>query len=171
MSTNKQIQTYNQLENKSIQLIIERLPAVSFFCTSTSIPGVSTTAARQPSPFVDIKHTGDKLVFQPLIVNFIVDENLQNWQEVFDWMVSFGHPDNFDQYKDNTVTQNNLYRSKLSGGKLLVPNNKYNTSHEYDFEDLVPIDLSDIIIDVQTQSTDPIIATVTFEYTKYTKVK
>lgn len=169
MST--RVETVNQLENKSIQLIIERTPHVEYFCTSSSLPGVSGTAARLWSPFSDVKVTGDKLVFQPLIVNFIVDENLKNWQEIFDWMTSYAHPESFDQYKDDNQPQNWLYRSKLSGATLLVSNNKYNVSHEFQFIDLFPVDLSDIVFDNQISSTESQIATVTFEYTTYTKTR
>lgn len=166
----RRIKTYNQLENKSIQLIIERTPHVNYFCTSASVPGISGTAARLWSPFTDVKVTGDKLVFQPLIVNFIVDENLENWNEIFKWMSEYAHPEGFDQYADNTVSQNNLYRSKISPATLLVSNNKYNLTHEFRFIDLFPVDLSDIVFDNQISDTQVQIATVTFEYTVYSKV-
>ena len=162
--------TYNQLENKHFKLIIDRLPHVGFFCTSASVPGLSTTSPRVFSPFSDVKATGDKLVFQPLIVNFIVDEDLSNWQELYNWMVSYGHPTGFDEYKDN-VHQKGLYASKLSDAKLLIPNNKYNTHHEFSFVDAFPLDISDMVFDIQIADTQVQICTVTFEYTYYKKTK
>lgn len=170
MSTNL-IKTVNQLENKSIQLIIERSPHLDYFCTSVSIPGISTTAARQYSPFTDIKVTGDKPLFQPLIVNFIVDEGMNNWWEIYTWIRAYSHPESFDEYKDNNVTQNNLYSSKKSSATLLVPNNKYNNSHEFQFIDLFPIDMTDVVFDNQISDTQSQIATITFEYTLYNKTK
>lgn len=163
------ISTYNQLESKSIELILDRTPNVDYFCTSASIPGISSTAARQYTPFTDIKVTGDKLVFQPLIINFIVDEEMNNWNEIFDWMVSYAHPTEFEEYQNNQVTQNNLYSSKKSGAKLLIPNNKYNKKHEFTFTDVFPIDMSDIVIDTQIDGTTVVVCTVTFEYTTYSK--
>lgn len=165
------ISTYNQLELKTFQLILDRTPMIDYFCTSVSIPGLSATAVRQPSPFVDIKVTGDKLIYQPFIANVIVDEEMKNWQEIFDWMVSYGHPDNFEQYQDSRFSQNNLYPSKKSGAKVLIPNNKYNNAHEFTFEDMFPIDMSDIVFDVQIQDTQVAVFTVTFEYTQYRKTK
>ena len=163
------IKTHNQLENKHFQLIIDRLPHVEYFCTSASVPGISTTAARQHSPFTDIKVHGDKLVYQPLIVSFVVDENLANWEEIYNWLVSYGHPTDFDEYKNNQVSQNNLYSSKLSDAKLLIPNNKYNVSHEFSFVGLFPIDISDLVFDIQVADTQVQLATITFEYTYYQK--
>lgn len=143
---------------------------MDYFCSSTSLPGISGTAARQWSPFTDVKVTGDKLVFQPLIVNFVVDEKLANWFEIYSWMVKYAHPETFDEYKDTDVHQNNLYSSKKSSATLLVSNNKYNIHHEFRFIDLFPVDLSDIVFDNQITDTQVQIATATFEYTSYSKV-
>ena len=164
-----EISTYNQLESKSIELILDRTPMVDYFCTSASVPGISATAVRQPSPFTDIKVTGDKLVYQPLIVNMIVDENMDNWSEIFNWLVSYAHPTEFEEYQNSNVNQNYLYRSKLSGAKLLIPNNKYNRKHEFTFVDVFPIDMSDLIFDTQIDGTTVVVCTVTFDYTTYSK--
>lgn len=168
---NNIIKNYNQLENKSIQFIIERLPHVNYFCTSASIPGITATAIRQPSPFTDVKVTGDKLIYQPLIVNFTIDEEMKNWQEIFDWMVDYAHPTEFEEYIDNNYTRNNLYSSKKSGATLLIPNNKYNTSHEFVFQDVFPMDISDVVFDVQVGDTQVAVCTATFEYTVYKKTR
>lgn len=165
----QRITTHNQLENKHFKLIIDRLPHVEYFCTSASVPGLTTTSPRVFSPFTDVKATGDKLVYQPLIVNFIVDEDLSNWQELHDWMVSYGHPTSFEEYRDDSVTRNNLYSSKLSDIMLLIPNNKYNTQHEFSFVDAFPLDISDMVFDVQVADTQVQICTVTFEYSYYKK--
>jgi len=50
---------YNQLEAKSVELVIDRLPNVNYFCTSAALPGLSSSAYRQNSPFSDIKVHGD----------------------------------------------------------------------------------------------------------------
>ena len=119
----KKVKNYNQLESKSIELILSRCPNIEFFCTSASVPGISATAIRQPSPFTDIKVHGDKLIFQPLIVSFVVNEDMSNWLEIFEWMSSYAHPENYDQYKDSNVTQSQLYNSKKSDAKIIIPNN------------------------------------------------
>lgn len=163
------VKTYNQFEPKTLQLILDRAPAVEYFCTSAPLPGITATAIRQPSPFTDVKVTGDKLIYQPLIVTFIVDEHLQNWQEIYNWFVSYAHPEAFEQYADKSHTQNDLYRSKLSNATLIVANNKYNKQHEFRFVDLFPVDMSDIILDVQISDTQVAMCTVTFEYSYYYK--
>lgn len=165
------VTNYNQLENKSIQLIIERTPYINYFCTSASIPGISTQSVPRFSPFSDVKVHGDKAIFQPLIVNFIVDEEMNNWWEIYSWIRSYSHPESFDEYKDDSVTQNNLFPSKFSPATLLISNNKYNVKKEFRFLDCFPIDLSDVVFDNQISDTQVQIATATFEYTVYDMVK
>lgn len=150
-------------------MVIDRLPSVSYFCTSAPIPGVSSPGARLTNPFADVKIHGDKLIFQPLIVTFLVDENMQNWNEIFSWIKSYGHPTEFDEYKNDSVTQNNLHASKYSDIKLLITNNKYNKAHEFTFVKAFPVDLSDVVIENQISDTQVIVATVTFEYDTYDK--
>lgn len=169
MSSNR-VKNYNQLELKSIKLILDRIPNVEFFCTSANVPGLSSTAARQYSPFADVKVTGDKLVFQPLIVNFVVNEDMSNWKEIFDWMVEYGHPTKFQEYANPNITQKQLYGSKKSSATVLIPNNKYNVTHEFQYIDVFPVDLSDIVVDTQIEDVPNTIATITFEYSYYYKV-
>lgn len=161
-----QIETYNQFEPKSIDLVIDRTPNVNYFCTSASIPGISSGAARVETPHATIKLHGDSTTYQPLIVNFIVDEKLQNFKEIVQWMDSYMHPITYDQYKDD-VPQNQLHQSKYSDITLLLTNNKYNITHKFLFRDAFPVDITDIIVDIQTQKTTNTVATVTFEYTYY----
>jgi len=163
----QKITTYNQLESKSIELVIDRLPNVNYFCTSAALPGVSSNAWRQPSPFTDVKVPGDKIQFQPLIVNFIVDEHLNNWKEIKDWIYGYAHPNNFEEYQESGIDANKIFQSKKSDAILLIPNNKYNVKHKFKFIDVFPIDLTDIIIDIQIDQTPNIICTTTFEYTTY----
>lgn len=165
----KRVTNYNQLENKSLQIIIERMPHVNYFCTSAAVPGLTATAVRQPSPFTDVKVTGDKLVYQPLIVNFIVDEEMNNWREIHDWMISYAHPTTFAEYRDDSLLPNQLYPSKKSDITLLIPNNKYNTTHEFIFVDAFPIDISDLVFDVQIDATQSVVSTLTMEYSYYYK--
>ena len=54
--------------------------------------------ALQPTPFSDIPIEGEKLTFDQLNISFLVDEDLQNYQEIYSWLLSMGFPDNFTQF-------------------------------------------------------------------------
>lgn len=171
MTTDNRITSLTQLENKSFQLQIERIPSTIYFCTSAPLPGVTVNPIIQPSPFSNIKVHGDRIIFQPLVATFVVDEDLQNFQEIFNWMVGYSHPTDYDEYKDSSVPDTKqLYSSKKTDATLLIPNNKYIANKKVMFEDVQPIDLSDLLFDVQIDDISVQICTVTFEYTKYSFV-
>ena len=71
---------------------IEKLPLVEFFTTAANLPGINLGEAIFPTPFKQIPIMGDDLTYENLDVTFIVDEKLQNYREVHDWMVGIGFP-------------------------------------------------------------------------------
>lgn len=66
-----------------------------------NVPGISLPAARFPTPFADKPVHGDKLEPEQLRLDFIVTENLENWLEVYNWLIALGAPEQKDiQYKE-----------------------------------------------------------------------
>ena len=72
------------------RLAFNRLPKTTWFCTAANIPGITLGEAMYPTPMVDINLTGDKLTFETLNITFIVDEELQNYRELWNWLVGIG---------------------------------------------------------------------------------
>ena len=77
-----------------------KLPEVEFTCQTANIPGISLGSATQPTPLVDIPIPGDKISFQSLDINFLVDENLNNYKEIHDWLIGIGFPQNYTQFQN-----------------------------------------------------------------------
>jgi hypothetical protein len=67
---------------------IIKLPKVEYFCTAANIPGITLGGAlSQVTPLKDVPLPGDKLTYEPLQMTFLVDENLENFQEIHGWLV------------------------------------------------------------------------------------
>ena len=47
----------------------------------------------------DMFVTGDKLTFETLNITFLVDEELQNYRELWDWIVGMGSPVSHSQWE------------------------------------------------------------------------
>lgn len=138
---------------------LSELEDASFTVTSWNLPGVNAGSPRQPTPFVDIPLRGDKLVFEPLQVEFIVTEDMSNWRAMYDWIVGITAPRNFGEfrnkpheYMDGTI---NIYSSH--NNKILVAQ----------FHHLVPISLSGIQFSAGDGDTTYIKATVDLMYQDY----
>ena len=49
--------------------------------------------ATQPTYLKDLPIPGDKMEFEDLNVRFLVDENLENYMEIQNWMRGLGFPE------------------------------------------------------------------------------
>jgi hypothetical protein len=141
---------------------IIKLPKVEYFCTAVNIPGISINYVEQQTPLKDIPHPGEKLKYGDLQMTFIVDENLENFQEIHGWLVGLGFPDGYSDYntlleagKDRFPTSKSSVSNELgkirypapsqgaalSDATLLVLTNKNNPVVEVRFKDVFPISL------------------------------
>lgn len=80
--------TFDGLSNNRFSLIIPLLPHVEFFLQTFSLPSVSVGEVSVPTRFVDYNGIGEKLVYSPFSVSFIVDKYARNYASVIDWMKS-----------------------------------------------------------------------------------
>ena len=69
-----------------------KLPNVEFFVQTANIPGISLGSTSFETPLKDIAGVGDKVTYQTLDVSFLVDENLNNYKEIHDWITGIGFP-------------------------------------------------------------------------------
>ena len=79
---------------------ILQLPKVEFFTVSANVPGISGTPAILNTPFKNIPTMGDKLEYENLSISFIVDEFLENYISIHEWMTSIGFPKSREQFSN-----------------------------------------------------------------------
>ena len=168
---------------------IAKLPKVEYFCTQVNLPGISISDNyTQPTPFRDIPLPGEKLRYEPLSMTFLVDENLENYQEIHGWLRGLGFPGGHQEFKNlldggsdrfptsKSSTLGDAGRVKfnapntggiLSDSTLSILTSKNNPVTEVRFSDCFPISLSSLQYNQQATDTDYLTATVTFEYKIY----
>lgn len=173
--------TLNQtdIENKSFlspvgfKFVINKLPHVSYFCTSTNIPDMTLGQIDTvDNTFIKLPVPGDKLTFGLLTVRFRIDEDLENFLEVYNWMIGLGYPDNFQQRADisqGIQTQGDVY----SDGTLIITTSSYKPNMEVKFVDLYPVSLNVPEFNIEETNIVPMVGDATFAYRKYelTKIK
>ncbi len=67
---------------------ILQLPKVQFFTTACNIPGINMGEAVFPTPFKNIPVLPDKVTYENLEITFIVDEKLENYRELHNWITA-----------------------------------------------------------------------------------
>ena len=164
-----------------------KLPEVEFTCQTANIPGISLGSATQPTPLVDIPIPGDKISFQSLDINFLVDENLNNYKEIHDWLIGIGFPQNYTQFQNlqaegsdrfpgstrSTAATGTSTPQPLSEGgtysdaTLTVLNSKNIAKTEIRFQNIYPTSLGSLSYDVKLADVDYLQALVSFNYMYY----
>ena len=164
-----------------------KLPTVEFFCQTANIPGISIGTASMPTGLKDIPIPGDKLSFGSLDINFLVDENLNNYKEIHDWLLGIGFPQNHTQFqslqatgqdrfpgstRSTTVVDSSTPQPLKEGGiysdaTLTVLNSKNIAKTEIRFQNVYPTSLGGLSYDVKLTDVDYLQASVSFSYMYY----
>ena len=174
---------------QQFKFTIIKLPKVEYFCTAANVPGVSMSNATQTNPFRDIPVPGDKFVFDPLEITFMVDENLENYREMHGWLTGIGFPRDREQYtkmlkantdrfpvigKESTATDPGKVVAGatpigpiFSDATLNILTSKNNANIEVRFRDVFPTSLSGLNFNQQAGDVEYLSATVGFQYNIY----
>ena len=86
MAIRNQPTNLNQLNVVSFETNFLRIPGVNYFCQRINIPGISLSSSVISTPFANIPIEGDVLEFEDLSIGFIVDEDMQNYLELYNWL-------------------------------------------------------------------------------------
>jgi len=168
---------------------IIKLPKVEYFCTAANVPGINLGTAEQITPLKDIPLPGDRLQYDTLSIQFLVDENLENYREIHGWLTGVGFPKNYEQFQvlqgagtdrfpttQNVGTNKELGETKkatqddgglYSDATLMILTSKNNANLEVRFRNIYPTALSGLDYNQQATDVDYLTATVSFEYAIY----
>jgi len=167
-----QIQNRNFLSPVGFEFKLGKEPKVSFFCTSARIPEISLMTSIQPSYLKDIDVPGEKITYGDLTLRFLVDEDMENYMAVHNWLTSLGFSEDIQDYVDllsdpNDVTQPGDSKRGFSDGTLSVLNSNYRVGSIVKFVDLFPVSLSSLEFDTTASDVNYFTAEATFKYTIY----
>ena len=155
----------NLLSPVGFRFNIEYLPKTNWFLTSVNLPGISLGEVIQPTPLMPTQVPGNDLTWEPLNITFLVDENLNNWRELYDWLIGIGFPNEYSEYKEQKANQ--IY----SDATLTILNSNMNSNYIVQFKDLFPTSISEVSFDSASSDIEGIKATATFRYLTYTYEK
>jgi len=174
----KQISNRNYMSPLGFKLILTKTPKVDFLCQSANIPQISMGTAIQPTYLKDIAVPGDKVLYDDLRVRFLVDEQMENYLSIYNWMTGLGYPENAGQFrqlkKDDLRTDASVSDDadpryfEFSDATLQILSSNYKPSVLVNFKDAFPTTLSTLDFDVSTRDYAYFTAEVSFKYTIFT---
>ena len=168
------------------RFLINQLPKVQYFTTEANIPGITLSDVELGSPLKNIPMLGDKLTYEDLGISFIVDENLENYIEMHNWLTSIGFPKDRKQFSEFRSTTSNMSvktrgesndigdvrastpeLAMTSDAVLTILTNKNNPVVECRFRDVFPTSLSGLTYSQNQTDVEYLTAEVKFKYKIY----
>ena len=137
------------LQKNNFRLLIDKVPTVEYFVRTANVPGISFSETAVPAGIgLDAYFPGDKVEFEKLSVSFLVDEDLENFKEIYNWMdsiVPIQDPTKYKTLTGTTATATNTF-SSVSGDlnqysliTLVLNTNKNIPNRFFKFYDAFPI--------------------------------
>ena len=164
-----QINNRNFLSPVGFKFTLSKDPKISFFCNSARIPEISLGTTIQPSYLKDVDIPGDKLTYGDFTLRFLVDENMQNYMAVHNWLTGLGFPESTEQFKNLTTNTNGVRDSseQFSDGSLHILNSNFRDVAIVKFTDLFPTYLTSLDFEATDTDVNYFTAEVSFKYTVY----
>ena len=165
----KQIQNRNFLSGVAFKFNLTKFPKVDFFSNSARIPELSLELAQQASYLKNIAVPGERLTFGDFTLRFLVDENMENYLSVYNWLTGLGFPETTKEFADIIKDSDGQTDPKeaFCDGTLRILNSNYREVAKVKFSDLFPVSLTSLDFDATNTDVQFFTAEATFKYTLY----
>ncbi len=148
----------NILQPNKHQFIIPDLTSTVFFCQSVGLPTVSANEARQDTPFLNVNRHPDKMIFDPLNISFELDEDMRNYEEIYNWFRATTGSFGYKEYGKNTG--HFLYHDII----LQIHTNTNNPNFKIKYSNGFPISLTAPRLEQTTNPDTILVAEVSFRF-------
>ena len=146
MATTLPIVPFNRsfLSNNKFDFVLKRIPNFTFLVQGVNLPGLTLQSSSINTPFSAVSIPGNQITFGSLSLTFMVDEDMQSWYELYNWIVQLGNPKGYNKVGTLTGKPGSV-TSTTSDATLYVKTNSNNPNFQFNF-----IDCDMIIIFLQT---------------------
>ena len=169
-----QIQNRNYLAPTGFKFTVSRAPKISYIGNQVNLPSLTLGIANQPTYLKNIPRPGTEVDFEDLVINFLVDEDLENYLEIQNWIRGIGYPESLDQIYDFQKDDSNTIKAKhteeinlYSDGTLTILDNVNLPKFKVIFDGLFPYALSTLEFDATQTDLEYFTAEVSFKYNIY----
>ena len=165
----KQIQNRNFLSGVGFKFNLTKFPKVDFFSNSARIPELNLELTTQASYLKNIDVPGERLSYGDFTLRFLVDENMENYQSIYDWLTGLGFPETTKEFAEIIKDKDGQRDPKeaFCDGTLRILNSNFREVGKVKFNDLFPISLTSLEFDATNTDVQFFTAEATFKYTLY----
>lgn len=141
----------NLLQPGNFKISIDNLETANlqFFCTNVVLPSLSKSAVTQNFRGKQAHFPGDLQSFDTMDVTFILDEDMRNYEEVYNWITDVEEDPKF---KDITLS---------------ILSNRNTTNRQIRFHDAFPTNIGSITFSTAETDSDYMTCSVTFVFSYF----
>lgn len=155
--------TYNLLTANQFKFTTSRIPILSQFVTGVNIPSIEFVSTDLKTAYgVNYPIGTGKYIFSDLTVSFLVDEELEAWREVYEWIRRLGPMNDASE----EIMYKNCYESTTTA-ELTVMNKVYKPNFKFTFYNFFPIALTGFSFTTTAADTLQISSAATFRFLYY----
>lgn len=159
----------NLISSHKFKILIDCLPNIEYFTKRVPIAGIQLPTTHEPTPFTTLPIWGDHLEYEEFDITFLVDEDLNNYKEISDWLVKLARPQSYSQRTDSTFKTSKTNDKVLTSDISLITMKNSNTPNKIiTYHNCFPNYLSRIEFNIDNDQSAPIYANAKFSYSFYT---
>ena len=159
----------DNLYQDKFRFVLKKIPTAVFLGSEANIPGISIQTQQVANPVNYINVAGYKVYYEDFQFTFRVNENLENYRELYNWIHGIGAPQTPLQFaqlnSESKLVKSTGYNIK-SDATLISLTTEGNLKLKINFADMFPYSLSSINFNHATNTT--VTATAAFKYLNYT---
>lgn len=143
----------NFLKPTQFKMVIdkEQYGNFNYFCTTFSLPSISASEVQSNFRGHQLSMPSEVIQYDPLNVRFLIDENLENYKEMFKW------------FQDNKGSSKPI----VSDVSLVILSSHNNGTNILRFVDAYPTSLSGVEFNTQDEGSEFLSTDVTLKYTYF----
>ena len=156
----RQIKNRNYLSPLGFKLELELFDGVDFFCQQANIPEITMPVTQVPTRYRSVPIVpGGGVTFGDFSVQFIIDEDLVNYNSIQKWIRRNGNDGG-----DSTIVPG---EPEYSNGRLMITTSNYQIKKAIVFKGLFPISITSVPFDATVTDQEYFTANVVFKYHNY----
>jgi hypothetical protein len=163
---NKQIENRNFLSPIGFKFLLAEYPKIPYFAQSANIPSMNLGIQQQSTPLRQLPLEGF-ITYDPLNLTFLIDEDMENYMILHNWIRALGTPDTYQErgvFTESKKKQNKEFRTDAT---LAILNSNFNLNLNCVFQDIIPQSLSAMEFNATIDGTEYATASVSFTYAAY----
>lgn len=156
--------SYNNLLSNGFLMTLERIPQTIFRVTRCSIPSIQIPAPAVGNPGSTQYFPGSVTEFDTLSIEFMVDEDLKNYEEMFNWITQ-------QRYMSEFVPSLDGGPPLVSDGSVIIMSNNSTPRRVFSFKNLFPISIGELSFDTTVDQPMPVMCQAEFRFSYFTMGK